>query len=119
MDHDRDGLLEIIRRSKLNYQKRAYQCIKCMVHLFTKSPVALNKLHTFAPLTKQWTLAIEWLQEELEKHRPTGNSQYNYNSWSPPAQSNENTNGFLLEKSQSVRDILQMAFDLCPEEASY
>ncbi|XP_050076338.1 probable ubiquitin carboxyl-terminal hydrolase FAF [Anopheles maculipalpis] len=114
--HDRDGLLEIIRRSKLNYQKRAYQCIKCMVHLFSKSPVALNKLHTDAALAKQWTLAIEWLQEELEKHRTTGNSQYNYNSWSPPAQSNDNTNGFLLEKSQSVRDILQMAFDLCPEE---
>ncbi|XP_052894208.1 probable ubiquitin carboxyl-terminal hydrolase FAF [Anopheles moucheti] len=114
--HDRDGLLEIIRRSKLNYQKRAYQCIKCMVHLFSKSPVALNKLHTDASLAKQWTLAIEWLQEELEKHRTTGNSQYNYNSWSPPAQSNDNTNGFLLEKSQSVRDILQMAFDLCPEE---
>uniref|UniRef100_A0A182MIB8 ubiquitinyl hydrolase 1 n=1 Tax=Anopheles culicifacies TaxID=139723 RepID=A0A182MIB8_9DIPT len=116
--HDRDGLLEIIRRSKLNYQKRAYQCIKCMVHLFSKSPVSLNKLHTDASLAKQWTLAIEWLQEELEKHRTTGNSQYNYNSWSPPAQSNDNTNGFLLEKSQSVRDILQMAFDLCPEEVS-
>ena len=33
---DKDGLFEIIQRSKNHYQKRAYQCIKFMVALFNK-----------------------------------------------------------------------------------
>lgn len=32
---DRDGLFDTIQRSKNHYQKRAYQCIKMMVSLFT------------------------------------------------------------------------------------
>ncbi|XP_024615605.1 probable ubiquitin carboxyl-terminal hydrolase FAF-X [Neophocaena asiaeorientalis asiaeorientalis] len=32
---DRDGLFDTIQRSKNHYQKRAYQCIKCMVALFS------------------------------------------------------------------------------------
>lgn len=37
---EREGLLETISRAKLHYQKRAYQCIKCMVALFNKCRVA-------------------------------------------------------------------------------
>ena len=33
---DRDGLFDTIQRSKSHYQKRAYQCIKMMVMLFTQ-----------------------------------------------------------------------------------
>ncbi|EAT38278.1 AAEL009809-PB [Aedes aegypti] len=99
----------------MDYQKRAYQCIKCLVQLFTQSRVALNMLHTMVDLARQWTHAIEWLQDELDRHRGTG-GQYNYNSWSPPAQSNDNTNSFVLERSQSAKNVLQMAFQLCPEE---
>ena len=33
---DRDGLFDTIQRSKSHYQKRAYQCIKMMVALFTQ-----------------------------------------------------------------------------------
>lgn len=33
---DRDGLFDTIQRSKNHYQKRAYQCIKMMVALFTQ-----------------------------------------------------------------------------------
>lgn len=101
----------------MNYQKRAYQCIKCLVHLFRKSPVALNMLHSNPAIAQAWSHAIEWLHEELEKQRGVS-SQYNYSSWSPPAQSNENTNSFILERSQSAKNILQLAIDLCPEEVS-
>lgn len=32
---EREGLFEIIARTKNPYQKRAYQCIKCIVTLFS------------------------------------------------------------------------------------
>ncbi|XP_065081366.1 probable ubiquitin carboxyl-terminal hydrolase FAF, partial [Ochlerotatus camptorhynchus] len=112
---DREGLLDIIQRNKINYQKRAYQCIKCLVTLFNRSRVALNMLHNTVQLARQWTHAVEWLQDELDRHRVSG-GQYNYNSWSPPAQSNDNTNSFVLERSQSAKNLLQMAFQLCPED---
>lgn len=41
---DRDGLFDTIQRSKNHYQKRAYQCIKCMVALFSNCPVAYQIL---------------------------------------------------------------------------
>nr|XP_028698955.1 probable ubiquitin carboxyl-terminal hydrolase FAF-Y isoform X7 [Macaca mulatta] len=41
---DRDGLFDTIQRSKNHYQKRAYQCIKCMVALFSSCPVAYQIL---------------------------------------------------------------------------
>jgi ubiquitin carboxyl-terminal hydrolase 9/24 len=115
LPEDREGLLETIQRNRMNYQKRAYQCIKCLVHLFRKSPVALNMLQGNPTISQAWSHAVEWLHDELERQRGVA-SQYNYSSWSPPAQSNENTNSFILERSQSAKNILQMAFELCPEE---
>ena len=47
-----------------------------------------------------------------------GNAQYTYNNWSPPAQSNETSNGYFLERSQSARVTLAKAIELCPEEVS-
>lgn len=41
---DRDGLFDTIQRSKNHYQKRAYQCIKCMVALFSNCSVAYQIL---------------------------------------------------------------------------
>jgi ubiquitin carboxyl-terminal hydrolase 9/24 len=115
VSEDREGLLDTIQRNRLNYQKRAYQCIKCLVHLFRKSPLALNMLHANPQISRPWAAAVEWLHDELDRQRGVA-SQYNYSSWSPPAQSNENTNSFILERSQSAKNILQMAFELCPEE---
>ena len=114
---DREGLLETINRAKTHYQKRAYQCIKCLVQLFRKSRVALTMLQTNHEITRKWTSAVEWLQDELERQRSVS-SQYNYSSWSPPAQSNDNTNGYTLERSQSAKNTLQLAFELCPDEVN-
>lgn len=46
-------------------------------------------------ISRQWTAAVDWLHDELDRQRGVA-SQYNYSSWSPPAQSNENTNRYEL-----------------------
>ena len=111
---ERDGLLETIARSKNHYQKRAYQCIKCMVALFSKCRVALAMLHGHSDLKAQWTQAVTWLQDELVKKYPAP-SQYSYNTWSPPGQSNESSNGYFLERSNSARNTLERAIELVPD----
>ncbi|KAG8511338.1 putative ubiquitin carboxyl-terminal hydrolase FAF-Y [Galemys pyrenaicus] len=113
---DRDGLFDTIQRSKNHYQKRAYQCIKCMVTLFSNCPVAYQILQGNGDLKRKWTWAVEWLGDELERRPYTGNPQYTYNSWSPPVQSNETSNGYFLERSHSAKVTLAKACELCPEE---
>uniref|UniRef100_A0A8C4MG56 USP domain-containing protein n=1 Tax=Equus asinus asinus TaxID=83772 RepID=A0A8C4MG56_EQUAS len=113
---DRDGLFDTIQRSKNHYQKRAYQCIKCMVALFSSCPVAYQILQGNGDLKRKWTWAVEWLGDELERRSYTGNPQYSYNNWSPPVQSNETSNGYFLERSHSARMTLAKACELCPEE---
>ena len=44
------------------------------------------------------------------------NSTLRYNQWSPPAQSNETSNGYFLERSHSARITLDKSIELCPEE---
>lgn len=51
----------------------------------------------------------------LQRPYPT-NAQYGYNNWSPPAQSNETSNGYFLERSHTARITLAKAFELCPDE---
>ncbi|XP_053493585.1 probable ubiquitin carboxyl-terminal hydrolase FAF-X isoform X4 [Ictalurus furcatus] len=113
---DRDGLFDTIQRSKNHYQKRAYQCIKCMVALFSNCSVAYQILQSNGDLKRKWTWAVEWLGDELERRPYTGNPQYSYNNWSPPVQSNETSNGYFLERSHSARMTLAKACELCPEE---
>ncbi|KAL4220567.1 putative ubiquitin carboxyl-terminal hydrolase FAF-X [Mactra antiquata] len=112
---DRDGLLDTIQRSKSHYQKRAYQCIKMMVALFMHCPPAQQMLLNNVDLKRRWTMAVEWLNDELERRPYPGNTQYTYNNWSPPAQSNETSNGYFLERSQSARVTLAKAIELCPD----
>ncbi|XP_060775080.1 probable ubiquitin carboxyl-terminal hydrolase FAF-X isoform X3 [Neoarius graeffei] len=113
---DRDGLFDTIQRSKNHYQKRAYQCVKCMVALFSNCSVAYQILQSNGDLKRKWTWAVEWLGDELERRPYTGNPQYSYNNWSPPVQSNETSNGYFLERSHSARMTLAKACELCPEE---
>ncbi|XP_051782099.1 probable ubiquitin carboxyl-terminal hydrolase FAF-X [Erpetoichthys calabaricus] len=113
---DRDGFFDTIQRSKNHYRKRAYQCIKCMVTLFSNCAVSYQILKSNDDLKRKWTWAVEWLGDELE-HRPyTGNPHFSYSNWSPPVQSNETSNGYFLERSQSARLTLQKACELCPFE---
>ncbi|MCL4118408.1 UNVERIFIED_CONTAM: hypothetical protein GTU68_037864, partial [Idotea baltica] len=113
---EREGLFETMLRTKNHYQKRAYQCIKCMVTLFASCKAANRMLNTNEELKRKWTAAVYWLNDELDR-RPysTANQQY-YNNWSPQAPSNETSNGYFLERSPSARSTLEKAYELCPEE---
>lgn len=64
---DRDGLFDTIQRSKNHHQKRAYQCIKCMVTLFVSCPAAVTMLQSNGDLKRKWSSAVEWLNDELER----------------------------------------------------
>ena len=67
-DHSsRDGLFETIQRSKNHYQKRAYQCIKMLVALFSQCPQARSMLEGAGDLKRKWTWSVEWLHDELER----------------------------------------------------
>ncbi|XP_077513422.1 ubiquitin carboxyl-terminal hydrolase-like faf isoform X2 [Amblyomma americanum] len=113
---DREGLFDTIQRSKNHYQKRAYQCVKCLVALFDSCPAAAHMLHTSGELKRKWAAAVDWLNDELERRPYGAGSQYGYSQWSPPAQSNETSNGYFLERSHSARLTLSRAIQLCPEE---
>lgn len=64
---EREGLFEIVFHHKSHYQKRSYQCIKCMVLLFSKCRQAYILLNSNLDLKKKWTQAVEWLSEELDR----------------------------------------------------
>ncbi|KAK8736812.1 hypothetical protein OTU49_004653, partial [Cherax quadricarinatus] len=113
---DREGLFDTIQRSKNHYQKRAYQCIKCMVSLFSSCLAAQQMLHSNGDLKRKWTWAVDWLNDELDRRPYAANQQYGFNNWSPPAQSNETSNGYFLERSPSARSTLEKAYELCPED---
>lgn len=123
----REGIFDTIQRSKTHYQKRAYQCIKLLVTLFSQCAAAKQLLQSSADIRRKWTWAVEWLSDELERGRGSGGGagggqagggSYSYNNWSPPAQSNESVNGYFLERSHSARVTLEKACELLPEDVS-
>lgn len=69
---DRDGLFDTIQRSKNHYQKRAYQCIKCMVALFSNCPVAYQILQVREVF---FTAVVEIFESELRTVLKEDNQQ--------------------------------------------
>ena len=117
----REGLFDIIHKSKSHHQKRAYQCIKLLVALFSQCEAAKTLLDESEDIRVKWSWAVNWLNEELERgrgHYP-GSGQFSYNNWSPPAQSNETANGYFLERSHSARLTLEKACELLPDEVIF
>jgi len=49
-----ERFLTFFTRSKSHYQKRAYQCIKLLVALFTQCPLAKQLLETSADIKRKW-----------------------------------------------------------------
>ena len=115
MQEGKEGLFDTIHRNKSHYQKRAYQCIKCLVNLFSSCRVAYEIMMSSNDFKRSWSDSVSWLHEELERRPFAAGSQYTYN-WSPPAQSNETSNGYYLERSQSARLTLTKAVELVPDE---
>ena len=56
-----------------------------------RSQLAVHILYEDAELKQLWRYAVKWLGSELE--RKSYSTSYPYSNWSPPAQSNEITNG--------------------------
>lgn len=129
---EREGLLTIIDRVKKNYPRRAYQIVKLLVQLFKQSRVATTMLNTSREVGRHWTMAVEWLQESLERQRNVGTT-FAYSSWSPPGVQSgyENSNAgsgggggggggssssYMLERTPSTKNTLRLACELCPDE---
>ena len=55
-----------------------------------RSQLAVSILYEDAELKKLWSLAIKWLDAELERR----SYSYPYSNWSPPVQSNEVSNRY-------------------------
>ncbi|KAL5475916.1 hypothetical protein EMCRGX_G025794 [Ephydatia muelleri] len=117
--HQTDGLMHIIQHGEgqSHYQRRAYLCIKFLVDLCNRLPQVQQMLYDDVQLIDAWHYALQWLQTEMEK-RPYVNSTYNYSSWSSSAQSNEASNGYYLERSNSAKLTLKRARELFPLEES-
>ncbi|KAA0188934.1 hypothetical protein HAZT_HAZT007000 [Hyalella azteca] len=115
---EREGLLEIVQRTKSHYQKRAYQCVKCLVTLFSSCPAAALMLAGTPEIKRRYTECVEWLNEELNRRNFSVASQQYYNSWSPPAPSNETSNGYYLERSASAKITLEKAKRLSNKDYS-
>ena len=108
---DRDGLFEIITKSQNHYQKRAYQIIKMLVQLFTICEPALDILNTDEDLKRIWKQSRNWFQSEMEKCLMYDMRTYGY--YQTP-QSNETSQTYYLERTQSARVTLERAMKICP-----
>ena len=94
--HDKmDGMVAIIQEAKARYHKKAYLSIKFLVSLFHESQLAVSILYEDVDLKKLWSMAIKWLDAELERR----SYSYPYSNWSPPVQSNEVSNSYFLAVS--------------------
>jgi len=117
---DRDALLDIVQRNKSHHQKRAYQCIKCLTTLLTTCTVAYNLFMDDRDYKSRWQNAVEWLHDELERRPYTPTTSTQYNTWcSPGGVSNERTNGYYLERSNSAVLTQQKAAELLPDEDNW
>jgi len=67
ISEDREGVLDTILRHKNQYQRRSYQCIKGLVGLFMRIPMAHKVVLQNTDLKRKWVEAVDWLQEELNR----------------------------------------------------
>ncbi|XP_069354342.1 ubiquitin carboxyl-terminal hydrolase 9X isoform X2 [Maniola hyperantus] len=114
VSEERPGLLETALRARGHYQKRAYACVKLVVGVMCRTPLAVRAVHAQPDARRRWRQLLAWLQDELDRYGPGGYSSYG--TWSPPTISNESTSGYFLERSNSARKTLEKAYQLCPEE---
>jgi ubiquitin carboxyl-terminal hydrolase 9/24 len=112
ISEDREGLFEIIVKSQNHYQKRAYQIIKMLVQLFTTCDPAIDLLNKDEDLKRKWKSSRHWFFNEMEKCRMYNMPNYTY--FQTP-QSNETSQTYFLERTQSARITLEKAMRICPQ----
>ncbi|XP_071953763.1 ubiquitin carboxyl-terminal hydrolase 24-like [Antedon mediterranea] len=93
--HDSDGLLDIIQKYNTTDSRRSYQCIKFLVTLANKCPVAKDYL---VSIMAKWQWAIIWLKKKMNEH-----------SWTPQHTSNESSTGRTFQRTMSAQDTLAEA----------
>lgn len=76
----------------LCYQTGMQMYLTLFIISYSCAPAA-EMLQSNGDVKRKWSWAVEWLNDELERRPYPGNAQYTYNNWSPPAQSNETSNG--------------------------
>ncbi|UJR08730.1 hypothetical protein I4U23_012987 [Adineta vaga] len=106
------SLFDVFAKSKSNNEKRAYQFIKTILQLFTNCPKAYEILQTDQDIKQRWTLAVRWLQDQLE--RP--NNIPSFYSSQGQVTSNDQSQGYFLERTQSAKSVLEKAGELCSDK---
>lgn len=104
----KEGLFDIFSKSKTHYQKKAYQCIKYMMTLFSRCKAAHSLLAGTEEIRRKWLHCNEWLPF-------SGNVQYNCDNWLLPTKA-DSANGYFPERSSSARKLLVHSVDLCPQD---
>lgn len=111
----KDGLFEIIASSQNNYQKRGYQIIKMLVQLFSQCELAIDLINKNDELRKKWKNSRNWFFNEMEKCRMYHMPNYTY--FQSP-QSNETSQTYYLERTQSARITLEKALKFFPPSSN-
>ncbi|CAF1027234.1 unnamed protein product, partial [Didymodactylos carnosus] len=92
-----NDLYSIIRASINSDGKRAYQCVKFLINLSTRSSTCKEYLYSAAP---NWETAITWLKEQMT---------HNW-AWSPSMnQSNEDSDSRSFQRTKSAQFTLEEA----------
>ncbi|CAF3335952.1 unnamed protein product [Rotaria socialis] len=109
------SLFDMFAKAKSTYQKKAYHCIKTFVQLFSNCPKAHHILKTDADIKQRWSQAVRWLHEQLERSYNNVPSNYPYYPSQGPVTSNDMSQGYFIERTQSARSLLDKAVELYPE----
>lgn len=108
-----DGLFEILANHTVNMEKRAYQCIKFLVLLFSNCETALNILKRNRDVKQKWRHAVAWLNDCL--HFSTiSYQQYNNINWTSANQGDSGS--YALERSNSATFVLAKAEAMLADE---
>ncbi|CAF3635592.1 unnamed protein product [Rotaria socialis] len=108
-------LFDIFSKLELSSEKRAYQLVKTLYLLFAKCGSAVSLLQTDQDVKRHWIHVVRWLRDQLDgqNHIPSNHSYYPTQG---PIASNDISQGYFLERTQSAQSLLEKAWDLCSEK---
>lgn len=110
---DHDGILAIVAASQDNDSRRAYQGIKFLVTLATKTETAKEYL---LKSVQSWQWAVEWLQNQMERLVSSSDGQAKDDGG--VEMSNEDSNTKTFQRTVSAQDTLAEATALLSELSS-
>ncbi|KAI2802763.1 putative ubiquitin carboxyl-terminal hydrolase FAF-X [Blomia tropicalis] len=125
-----EGLFDLMQNHTDHPEKRVYQCIKFLSNLFIENIKASSILNESNDLKLKWKNATMWLRKSLNYPSSTPSSYFQYNNnpsnnnntnnWSTAASamSNETSNSYVLERSNSAAFTLNRAEELLVCEES-